>query len=236
MNTRKVVTAKGVRLEQYGVVLSEILKEPGPTHSIFDVLAIAADQVSVGDRCGLLGFAGGGVLAPLRASGSDLVVDGVDLDDTGYQEFRRICSKWAGDVRFSQEDALQWLERDGDSFDVIIEDLSEPQGHDVFKPDLSFGELPGAIRRRLAPGGGLVINLLRRPDQVWAQLLGSVTFEGEAGFLVSFDDFMNKILIIGVGLEDARTFSRKLRRALWSIGSDLSDAISVRSWCRNLES
>ena len=57
-------TPGGARLVQNGSVLSEVLSQPGPTDSVFDVLA-SAMNLSTGTRAGILGFAGGGVIAPV---------------------------------------------------------------------------------------------------------------------------------------------------------------------------
>ncbi|MEC9081308.1 MAG: hypothetical protein VYE44_05980, partial [Verrucomicrobiota bacterium] len=62
-------TGRGARLVQNGSVLSEVLAQPGPTNSVFDALAALVRLFSPGARVGLLGFAGGGIIAPLRAMG-----------------------------------------------------------------------------------------------------------------------------------------------------------------------
>ena len=73
-------TRRGARLVQNGSVLSEVLAKPGATDSVFDVLAAAIQIFSPGDRVGILGFAGGGLIAPLRAMSGDHNLSGVDLD------------------------------------------------------------------------------------------------------------------------------------------------------------
>ena len=50
-------------------VLSEILDHPGPTDTMFDVLAACVAAFAPGPRVAILGFAGGGIVAPLRAMG-----------------------------------------------------------------------------------------------------------------------------------------------------------------------
>jgi hypothetical protein len=52
-------TRRGARMIEGDVVLSEILARPGPTHSLFDLLAAAVTALSPGPRLAVLGFAGG---------------------------------------------------------------------------------------------------------------------------------------------------------------------------------
>ena len=73
-------TKHGLRLSQHGVVISELRTSAGPTHSVFDVLAAAIAVLAPTGRIGVLGFAGGGMIAPLRGLGVASVIDSVDLD------------------------------------------------------------------------------------------------------------------------------------------------------------
>lgn len=85
-------TRNGLRLSQHGVVISELRTSPGPTHSVFDVLASIISVFAPQNRIGVLGFAGGGMMAPLRALGVRAVIDSVDLDRTGYDLFKKALS------------------------------------------------------------------------------------------------------------------------------------------------
>ena len=57
----------GLRLLEGDAVLSRVMARPGPTHMPFDVLAACVAALSPGRRALLLGFAGGGTVAALRA-------------------------------------------------------------------------------------------------------------------------------------------------------------------------
>ena len=46
---------------------------------------------------------------------------------------------------------------------MLMDDLSVPQGGDVFKPDISWNVLPVLIRQRLRPAGFGVFNLMPAP-------------------------------------------------------------------------
>jgi len=72
-------TRRGARIREGDVILSEILALPGPTHSLFDLLAAGIAALAPGPRVAMLGFAGGGVVAPLRAMGWNHPLCCVDL-------------------------------------------------------------------------------------------------------------------------------------------------------------
>ena len=86
-------TRHGLRLSQHGVVISELRATPGPTHSVFDVLAALVAVLKPAGRVGVLGFAGGSMMAPLRCLGVESEIHSVDLERTGYDLFRRHCHK-----------------------------------------------------------------------------------------------------------------------------------------------
>src|SRR5262245_59584964 len=119
-------TSRGARLVQHGAVLSEVLGQPGPTHSVVDVMAATALALATRPcpSLALLGFAAGGIIAPWRALQCPGPVDAVDLDLQGASVFHRRCGAWCGEVRVHQADAAAWLRRRPSSYDIIIEDLS----------------------------------------------------------------------------------------------------------------
>ncbi|MDP6793951.1 MAG: hypothetical protein QF721_07245 [Verrucomicrobiota bacterium] len=223
-------TCRGARLVQNGSVLSEVLAAPGATNSVFDVLAASVHQLSPADRVGLLGFAGGGMIAPLRAMGCGHSIRGVDLDRVGYELFCEFSSGWKGEVRFVQADAVEWLRSRRDKFDLLVEDLSVGRDGDVFKPDVSIDTLPGLIRSRLKPGGIAVFNLLPPDNRTWTEMMSKVCKPFEFGVQILFESFYNRVVVLGdKGFPPARTVSRLLRAALCGIGSEMERDISVHS-------
>ena len=228
----KVVrTRRGARIVEDDVVLSEILARPGPTHTLFDVLAAAVAALAPGPRFAMLGFAGGGMVAPLRAMGFAHAVDAVDLSREGYSLFREVAGRRLDPVACERADAVAWLRGRRRRYDVVVEDLSTPSPAGVVKPYATFDELPELIRKRLRSGGVAITNLLPLPGTSWSALLARVARPYPRSVVVQPADYENRILIAGDDLETAADVSRKLRAALRDIGSH--QAITVRTLYRS---
>ena len=228
MATRVRRTRGGVRLEQHGCVLSELPSRPGPTHSVFDILAAAVVSCAPGPRVGMLGFAGGGMMAPLRALKGEHEVSGVDLLEEGYRLFREVAREWSGAVEFTKRDACSWLRARRRRFDVLVEDLSVPQDGDVVKPAVSWEVLPPLMARKLRADGVVVTNLLPTGGHSWAELTRACRVAD--GVVIEFDRFYNRVLVQGRSVGSARRVSRKLRKALRVLGSRTAEEIRVRSF------
>jgi len=226
---RIVRTRRGLRLLEGDAILSELLAQPGPTHCLFDVLAACVAALAPGPRVALLGFAGGGIVAPLRAMGFAHAIEAVDLDPTGEVLFRELSRDWAGDVRVARMDAALWIARDGSAFDVIVEDLSVPSPLGTVKPPLSFDGLPALVRSRLGPGGVAVTNILPLGGSPWDALIAPVARPHARTVLIDLDEYQNKIVIGGATLPGAPEISKRVRAALDAIGSVQARKMAVRS-------
>lgn len=226
-------TKHGLRLSQHGVVISELRTSPGPTHSVFDVLAASIAVLAPTGRIGVLGFAGGGMMAPLRALEVKAVIDSVDLDRAGYDLFQQHCPQWTAGVNWQQADAVAWLREQAPVFELLMDDLSVPQDDDVFKPAISWDVLPKLMRARLSPGGFGVFNLLPAAGGTWkadlARLLKSGGWSRAQARMIYLDEFENRILITGDKLPGARKLSSQLRQALQGLHSRQADLIQVRA-------
>jgi hypothetical protein len=226
---RHLRTKRGARLLEGGAVLSEILARPGATHSVFDVLAACVASLAPGPRVALLGFAGGGIVAPLRAMGFDGPLDAVDLSAKGQRIFRGLSSSWCGTVRFSENDAARWLLRNRRRYHVVVEDLSVTRDGGATKPSVSFETLPRLIRARLAPGGLVVVNLLPVPGLAWGRLIDGVCEKNSEACLVTLEEFENRVVVAGRRLPATRRISERLRAALREIDSEMVRGLSVRA-------
>ncbi len=225
--TRK--TDGGFRLSQHGVVLSEMRTQPGPTHSVFDVLAALVAVLNPSGRIGVLGFAGGSLMAPLRFLRVNNAVESVDLDRAGYDLFAEHCSSWAGRFKWKRADANDWLEQSSAGFDLLIDDLSIPVDDDVVKPACSWSTLPGLMKSRLRRGGIVISNQLKPERTSWSagmRVFGSVFNEVQ---VVHLDEFENRIVLAAETLLPVRETSKRLRETLERLGSRQAGLFRVRS-------
>lgn len=211
-------TRRGWRLSQHGTVLSEILAEPGPTHSVFDLLAAACLLPARARNLALLGFGGGGTVAALRALGTPLTVHAVDLDPTGREVLRASGCRWLAPWRWARAEAASWLARQG-AFDVIVDDLSIPVAGDVVKPGITWETLPALVPRHLRRGGLAVFNLLRPPGVSWPDAVRRVTPGFRSVRVVVLEEFENRIVLAAEDLPAAREIQARLRATLDRLGS-----------------
>lgn len=227
---RVVKTRGGARLMEGGLVLSEIVSTPGPTDSLFDVLAACVAALVPGTRVAILGFAGGGLVAPLRAMGFAHPIHAVDLSLEGERVFREHSGPWVGDVRVAQADALRWLRRRKTPWDLILEDLSTDTELGVTKPPVSLDPLPALMAAHVKKTGVAATNVLPVPGIPWNDLLATLAAPWRHALVVHLDEYENRILIGSQHRLDARGVSRTLRRHLEAIGSDQHDTLSVRTF------
>jgi spermidine synthase len=223
-----IPTPHGLRLVQHGVVLSELRTKPGPTHSVFDLLAASIAVLAPSGRVGVLGFAGGGMMAPLRALGVKATIHSVDLERAGFDLFRRHCPEWAAQVNWRQADAVDWLRAQRTKFDLLVDDLSVPCDADVFKPAVSWTVLPQLIRSRLNARGFAVFNLMLSPGQRWSSALPQVTRSFPEARLLRLDEFENRVLVAGAQLPTARALGGALRGELHRIRSRQATRFQAR--------
>ncbi len=220
-------TRSGLRLSQHGVVISELRTTAGPTHSVFDVLAALLTLFGQEGALAMLGFAGGGVIAPLRRLNFIRSFEAVDLDEASYRLFVKHCSAWASQVHWHKGEAAAWLRSQRSLFDVLVEDLSIPQDGDVIKPEMSWTLLPALIRRRVSARGIAIFNLLPPPGRRWTAALTPFRQEFQQVRLIELEEFQNRILIAGTKLPDARLLGRSLRVLLRQLGSNQSEKVRV---------
>jgi spermidine synthase len=224
---REVRTRRGLRLVEGDAVISEVLARPGPTHSVFDLLAACVAALAPGPAVALLGFGGGGMIAPLRAMGYRSAIRAVDLDLRSERIFRRVCGRWGGPVHFRRGDASNWLSTRRRRYDLIVEDLSVSGPDGVTKPAESLGTLPGLIRRKLDRDGLAVFNLLPVNGVSRAELLRRVVQPFGGGIVIRFREYDNRVVIVGSLPGTPRQVSWRLRARLRAIGSRLASEIAV---------
>jgi hypothetical protein len=221
-------TRRGARLLHGRHVLSEILAQPGATGSIFDLLAAAAFAWAPPGPVAMLGFAGGAVIAPLRALGSAAPVHAVDLSLEAAPLFWSLSRKWAGPVHLFEAEASRWLGASRHRFAAVIEDLSAQVPGNVIKPPVSFEALPSLIANRLAPGGLVVVNGLPMPGRRWDAVLGALAGPHRQVSILFHREYENRVLLAARKLAAPRVLHQQLAQALELIGSPLAQGLTVR--------
>lgn len=208
-------------------VLSEILDHPGPTDTLFDVLAACIAGLAPGPRVAILGFAGGGLVAPLRGMGFTASLTAVDRSLEAHALFRELSGSWAGRVEVIEADAARWLERSKRTYDLILEDLSVPSSPESVKPVISLDTLPELMQQHLRPGGIAVTNVLPVPGTAWTPLLEHLAEPFAGAQIVLPHQYVNRILLCG-RLPEPRETGRRIRHALARIGSTQTRLLSIR--------
>jgi spermidine synthase len=224
-----IPTRHGLRLSQHGVVISELRTSPGPTQSVSDLLAGLVAVLAPAGPVGMLGFAGGGMLAPFAALDWTRRFSAVDLDREAYELFRRHCPQWTPQVDWHHADAGAWLRRPGPSFGLLLDDLSVPVDGDVIKPEVCWETLPALMRARLRPDGVALFNLLPSPGKPWARAVPQVAEPFAAARVIRLDDFENRLLVAGSTLPSARELGASLREALERLRSRQAGRFQVRT-------
>jgi hypothetical protein len=222
-------TEGGFRLSQHGVVLSEMRNTTGPTHSVFDVLAALVAVLEPVGRVGILGFAGGSMMAPLRFLGVENAVESVDLDRAGYDLFAEHCSAWAGKLKWKRADANDWLEKQPPNLGLLIDDLSIPVNDDVVKPGCSWSTLPALMKSRVGQGGVVISNQLKPDGESWVSGMKTFTTLFSEVQVVHLDDFENRIVIAAEKLPPIRETSKRLKATLDRLGSEQVGLFRMRS-------
>jgi hypothetical protein len=232
---RIVRDRRGVRLVDGPDVVSHLRAQPGPTHGFFDLLAaciatFAPDAPRA--RVVVLGFAAGGLVAPLRGMEWRHTLHAVDLSLEHAALFHEIAAGWGGDVRLVQADAAAWLRRTRARWDVILEDLTVRGPEFAIKPAVSVDVLPDLVRDKLAPRGVVAINVLPVPGLSWDELLERLASPHRTALVVDPVQYENRILLAGPALPDARSVGRALRAWLARIGSRQAGRFTTRAWSR----
>lgn len=225
-----IPTPHGLRFQQNNVVISELRTSPGPTHSVFDILAALVVLLKPTGVTGLLGFAGGGMMAPLQALGGTTPLTAVDLDRASYELFCRHCPQWVDQIHWHHAEAAAWLRRQKRKFQLLLDDLSIPTHDDVIKPEISWTVLPGLIQERLAANGCAVFNLVSPPPGGWSNGLMKIATLFPQTYLLHLEEFENRIVVAGTGLPAPRRMGRQLQNLLRKLRSSQAGRVRLRRW------
>jgi SAM-dependent methyltransferase len=107
----------------------------------------------------ILGLGGGTVARQLRTFCPDIRVVGVEIDP-GVVDLARRFLHLPDDIEVHVADAYDWLAQSDDHFDVVIDDLFLTGATDVVRSRVPEGDTLALLRRRVAPRGVVVANLI----------------------------------------------------------------------------
>jgi SAM-dependent methyltransferase len=109
----------------------------------------------------MLGLAGGTSLRALRHLAPEVRLEAVDYDAGIVALAQQHMKLDALGITVHHGDAYEFVRRDrGLRYDVIVDDVYQALDHDVARPGAWSAETLGALRRLMAPGGLLVVNLV----------------------------------------------------------------------------
>lgn len=125
------------------IAAAALLRKSGPPRSIL-----------------MLGLAGGTAFRVLRHLLPECQLTAIDIDTEIVNLAREHMELDALGIEILTTDAYPWLEQNQRQFDVVFDDIYLAGKTDVFRPRTWDPELLDHLRRAVAPGGLLAVNLV----------------------------------------------------------------------------
>lgn len=161
----------------------------------------------------MLGLAGGTSLRTLRHLLPDCEFTAVDIDGEIVDLAKKHMELGSVGIDVRIGDAYAFLENNQKGYDVVIDDIYLAGKTDVFRPRAWDPALLGHLRRAVAPGGVLAVNLVtgagHRAMQTLTRRILRETF-GEIRSLTT-EESMNEVLAAGEGLGTTPSLSPHLQ-------------------------
>lgn len=234
---REVVRTAHQNLEVWKSAVATEFRVAGAVHAfhhqhrfltglVWDMLAAAA---LLGERQEprsllMLGLAGGTSLRTLRHLLPACRFTAIDIDAKIVRLARRHMALDDIGAEVIVGDAYGWLAKNRRTFDVVIDDIYLAGRTDVFRPQAMDRRLLEKLRRCVAPGGVLAVNLVTGPGHRGAQsaarrILRSSFAEVRS---VTSPAAMNEVLVAGHQVGTARrlrhwdtSFASAFDRGYW---------------------
>ncbi len=173
----------------------------------------------------MLGLAGGTAFRTLRHLLPDCELTAIDIDAEIVELARGHMELGALGIEVVIGDAYPWLARNRRRFDVVIDDIYLAGKTDVFRPRQWDDRLMDHLKRAVAPGGVLAVNLVTGAGHRTMQSLTRSVLREHFPEVRSITsrDAMNEVLVAGGKVATARRlqdhlggFTDKRDRMFWN--------------------
>jgi spermidine synthase len=164
------------------IAAAALLRKDGPPRSVL-----------------MLGLAGGTAYRVLRHLLPDCELTAIDIDPEIVGLARKHMELDRLNIEVHTADAYPWLEENKRRFDVVFDDIYLAGKTDVFRPRAWSPELLVHLRRAMAPGGLLAVNLVTGTGHRTMQSLTRKILGGAFPVVRSLRtaEGMNEVLVAG---------------------------------------
>lgn len=164
------------------IAAAALLRKKGPPRSVL-----------------MLGLAGGTAYRTLRHLLPDCQLTAIDIDTEIIALAREHMELDTLGIEVIATDAYPWLAQNRRKFDVVFDDIYLAGKTDVFRPRAWDPELLDHLRRTVAPGGLLAVNLVTGPGHRTMQSLTRKILRDNFPTVRSLTTFqgMNEVLVAG---------------------------------------
>jgi len=237
MRRTGIVHTRHQSLELWKSELATEFRVAGAVHASFHrdrfLTGLAWDMIAASALLGkhdpprsvlMLGLAGGTAFRVLRHLLPDCRLTAIDIDPEIVGLAREHMELDALGIEVVIGDAYPWLEKNRRSFDVVIDDIYLAGKTDVFRPRGWDGRVIAQLRRAVAPGGVLAVNLVTGAGHRTMQSLTRRVLREAFPVLrtVKSVEAMNEVLVAGDAVagkrrlgEYADAFDQWRDRAYW---------------------
>ena len=147
----------------------------------------------------MLGLAGGTSFRTLRHLLPDCRLTAIDIDEEIIELARKHMDLDSLGIEIITTDAYAWLKKNRRTFDAVIDDIYLAGKTDVFRPQAWDETVLDNLRRAVAPGGVLAVNLVTGQGHRTMQSHTRRILRGNFPFVRSIKtpEAMNEVLVAG---------------------------------------